>query len=197
MLIGINDMNIVIVFLYFCALTIYCFACIIKASLKDSIWIAEVENTKVYHDSHKVTVKEELHLQPKLSMFCVLCQNFSTLFDKKIWASWSKLSEKLKNGTSGSWVINQNMQNIVYINYSRTVWPITQELLGQLLKNCLAYWNFNTTFEFLRQCASFFFTNWVDNFEIAHQNAQLVWGVVAHIRHAWLLSAHVFFKPLS
>ena len=43
-------------------------------------------------------VKGELHPKPKMSIFSALSQNYQHVFEKKNWLSWSKMSEKLKNG---------------------------------------------------------------------------------------------------
>ena len=48
-------------------------------------------------------IKGELHPKPKLSMFlCTISKIINTFMKNKIYTSWSKLSEKLKNGNDWS-----------------------------------------------------------------------------------------------
>ena len=73
-------------------------------------------------------------------MFCALSQNYLHLFEKKIYASYSKLSKELKNsikikiGQAGSWVIDPNniltvlIFNLKLIGQLKFQWPILSSL---------------------------------------------------------------------
>ena len=116
----------------------------------------------VLHSSAKYCIvvlhKAEGHANQNLACLVVSCFFLIIITN----ASWDKLSKKLKNVNkifsrpSGYWVIDQN--NILHI----------------LIKNCVAYINFNAIFEFLRQFASgclygTTFQNSADNFEMVHK----------------------------
>ena len=49
-------------------------------------------------DKNIESLKGELHLLPKISMFCALSQNNQYLFEKDTYASYKKIVRELKNG---------------------------------------------------------------------------------------------------
>ena len=65
-------------------------------------------------------VKGELHPKPKMSIFSALSQNYQHVFEKMIWLSWSKMSEKFKNGIEilvgpqWFWVIDSKHEKTVF-----------------------------------------------------------------------------------
>ena len=85
-----------------------------------------------------------MHLLPpkssKISMFCALSQNYQHLFEKKIYASYSKLSKEIKNS--------------IKIKVGQAVLELLTkkqhfDCSDLQLKNHLVYLNFNVIFEFL------------------------------------------------
>ena len=75
-------------------------------------------------------VKGALHPKPKISMFCALyLKIINTFFEKNNICIYSKLSKELKNGIEISVgqsvfkIMDQNSQNVIWINNSWTVWP--------------------------------------------------------------------------
>ena len=63
--------------------------------------------------------------QPKLSIFCAHSENYGNFFEKKKYfeANFQRNSKSVNfSRSSGSWVIDQNWQNIVLINNSKNAW---------------------------------------------------------------------------
>ena len=102
----------------------------------------------------------------KLSMFCAHFQNYQHCFWKVIYASWSKLSKKVKTGikiSAGHTVLELSL----LIKMCKILfWLITQELLS-LLKWCCHCWISHTIC--FRMHVSFFQKNG-DNFWDSTQN---------------------------
>ena len=96
-------------------------------------------NLQVNKSHITARLKEVRHLKSKLSMFCILSQNYEHFFLKN---DPHKLSEKLKNGIKisiGQVVLESQMQKICF---------------DQNLENPLAYKISNAVFEILRQFGS-------------------------------------------
>ena len=110
-------------------------------------------------------IKGELH--PNQNWACFVCYlKINNIFLKNLQVFWNKLPEKLKMAFKfqkphGSWVINQNLQNVILVTNS---------------KPRSAYLNLNIIFDFLRQLICFrmliSFYNTLDNvnnFVIVHK----------------------------
>ena len=73
----------------------------------------------------------EWHPKPNLNMFCAPFQNYQHFFLKNViflkqiaWGT-QKWHQTFSMCSGSDWLIDQNMHNVVFINNSRTVWPIT------------------------------------------------------------------------
>ena len=78
--------------------------------------------------------KEELHPKPKLSMFCLLSQNYQHFFLKNDMLTLKQIVWEMQklyynfSRPSSTWIIDQNKHSIV--------WSITQELIDLLRFEC-------------------------------------------------------------
>ena len=98
----------------------------------------------------------EGHPKPKLSMLFALSQSFQHFF-KNDMIILKQIVKETQKWPNGSGVIDQNMQNTVLINNSRTTWP-TKILMPFL----------SSSDNWLHD-ACIIFQKSVDNFEIEHK----------------------------